>query len=91
MEDKHGRAEIEIRVSFPITKYGPFKEKVEPGTTVGTALADAMTHFEVHDDSQFMYVLAYDGQEQNESTTVGSLAGKSQEVRFSLVKKITQG
>jgi len=36
-------------------------------------------------------VLAHDGQEQNDSTTVGSLAGKSHEVRFSLVKKITQG
>lgn len=91
MEDNHRRAEIEIRVSFPITKHGPLEEKVEPGTTVGTTLADAMTHFEVHDDSQFTYVLAHDGQEQSGSTTVGSIAGKSHEVRFSLVKKITQG
>jgi len=91
MEDNHRLAEIEIRVSFPITKHGPLKEKVERGTTVGTALTDAMTYFEVHDDSQFTYVLAHDGQEQNGSTTLESLAGKSHEVRFNLVKKITQG
>ena len=91
MEEDHRRDEIEIRVSFPISKHGPLEEKVEPSATVGTALADAMRHFEVHDDSQFTYVLAHDGQEQGADTTVGSLAGRSHEVRFTLVKKITQG
>lgn len=85
------KREIEVRVAFPISKHGPYEAKVEPDTTVGTVLADAMHHFEVHDDSQFTYVLAHDGQEQSDTTTVGSLAGHASEVRFTLVKKITQG
>ena len=91
MDEDRRRDEIEIRVAFPISKHGPLEERVEPTVTVGTALADAMRHFEVHDDSQFTYVLAHDGQEQDANTTVGSLAGESHDVRFTLVKKITQG
>ena len=91
MEEDHRRDDTEIRVSFPISKHGPLEERVTPTATVATALADAMRHFEVHDDSQFTYILAHDGQEQDTNTTVGSLAGESHKVRFTLVKKITQG
>ena len=90
VEDIH-RDEIEVKVSFPISKHGPYEARVESETTVGTVLADAMKHFEVNDDSQFTYVLAHGGHEQSNTTTVGSLAGHAHEIRFTLVKKITQG
>jgi len=86
---RHDR--IEVRVSFPISKKGPYQADVTPDTTVGVVLADAMRHFEVQNDSQFTYVLAFDGLERGDATTIGSLAGDSEEVRFTLVKKITQG
>jgi hypothetical protein len=59
--------------------------------TVGTVLDGAKAHFKVQDDSQFTYVLANDGREQDPATTIGSLAGDSDNVHFTLVKKITQG
>jgi hypothetical protein len=83
--------QMHVRVSFPITKKGPYEAEDPAETTVGTVLAAAMNHFEVHDDSQFTYVLAHDGQEEKDSTTIGSIAGTAREVRFTLVKKLTQG
>ena len=93
MTDEPGRdrMRIHVRVSFPISKKGPFEEEVVPESTVGAVLASAMHHFEVENDSQFTYVLAHDGQEQPDDVTVGSLAHDTREVRFTLVKKITQG
>ncbi|MDP9226032.1 MAG: hypothetical protein M3P18_19775 [Actinomycetota bacterium] len=85
------RTEIHVTVSFPITKKGPFQEKVSPETTVGTVRDAAMQHFEVQDDSQFTYVLAHDGKEQDNNTTIGDIAGHAEAVKFTLVKKITQG
>lgn len=82
---------IEVEVSFPISKHGPYKASVTSETTVGTVRQAAMTHFEVTDDSQFTYVLAFDGLEQSNTTTIGSVAGESHHARFTLVKKITQG
>lgn len=87
--------EIEVKVTFPITIHGPFERKVSEATTVGTVLVEAMKHFEVHDESQFTYVLAHEGRELNPTTTVGSITEHEHEheheVKFTLVKKITQG
>jgi hypothetical protein len=91
MSENERKGSIRARVSFPISKKGPYEAEVAPETTVGVVLADAMRHFEVQDDSQFTYVLAYDGLEQNDATTIGSLAGDKDEIKFTLVKKITQG
>jgi hypothetical protein len=82
---------IEVKVTFPISRKGPYTAKVAPETTVGTVRTDAMDHFEVQDDSQFTYVLAHDGQEQENTTTIGQIAGQAHAVKFTLVKKITQG
>ena len=89
MAEKNER--IHIRVSFPISPKGPYEAEDARDTTVATVLAAAMDHFKVEDDSQFSYVLAFDGQEQSGGTTIGSLAGDSDRVEFTLVKKITQG
>ncbi len=91
MADQEASKEIEVRVSFPISKGGPFEHEFTPDTTVAAILAGAMKHFKVEDDPQFVYVLSHDGREQSPATTLGSLAGHSHEVRFTLVKKITQG
>lgn len=91
MAEQETGSEITARVSFPISKRGPYEHEFTPGMNVGTVLADAMRYFEVENDTQFVYVLSHDGQEQNPGTTLGSLAGHSREVRFTLVKKITQG
>jgi hypothetical protein len=89
--DEQARDRIHVRVSFPISKKGPYEEEVAPETTVGVVLLSAMRHFEVENDSQFTYVLAHDGHEQAEGVMVGSLAHDTHEVRFTLIKKITQG
>ncbi len=89
--DEATRQEIKARVGFPISKHGPFERKFPEETTLGVVLADAMKHFDVEDDSQFTYVLAHKGHEESPTTTIGSIAGHDHEVRFTLVKKITQG
>jgi hypothetical protein len=85
------KSEITVRVTFPITRHGPFTEEVEPATTVQDVLTAAKNHFDVHDDSQFTYVLAHDGTEESNTVTVGSIADEAKAVVFTLVKKITLG
>ncbi|MGO8862079.1 MAG: hypothetical protein ACLQRH_15130 [Acidimicrobiales bacterium] len=89
MAEKHEH--IHVRVTFPISKKGPFEHEYPADTTVGVVLAAAMEYFEVQDDSQFTYVLTFDGLEQADTVTIGSLAGQHDRVHFTLVKKITQG
>lgn len=91
MSDEAHEKKIHVRVTFPITKKGPYEAEVSPETTVGTVLVAAIHHFEVQNDSQFTYVLAHDGEEEADDLTIGSIAGDAHEVRFTLVKKITQG
>ena len=91
MEEQKSHTEVAVRVTFPITKRGPYAAEVAPATTVGTVRDAAMGHFEVQDDSQFNYVLAHDGKEQDNATTITELAGHAHAVTFTLVKKITQG
>jgi hypothetical protein len=91
MSQSARKDEIAVKVSFPITKHGPFQQDLAPDTNVATVLGLAMAHFEVQNDSQFVYVLAHDGEEQNPGTTLGTLAGHAEALHFTLVKKITQG
>jgi hypothetical protein len=85
------RAEIRVTVTFPITKKGPFEERVARVDTVGSVRTAAMNHFGVQDDSQFVYVLAFDGVEEGNDRTVGQVAGTVQAAKFTLVKMIAQG
>lgn len=89
MAEKHER--IHVRVTFPISKKGPFEQTYPESTTIGVVLAAAMEHFEVENDTQFSYVLTFDGVEQAATVTVGSLAGEHDRIQCTLVKKITQG
>ena len=88
---EHPHERIHVRVSFPISKKGAYEHEDPADTSVGTVLAAAMHHFEVQNDTQFTYVLSFDGLEQNDAFTIGSLAGGHDRVHFTLVKKITQG
>ena len=91
MTEVETRTDVRVSVTFPITKKGPFEERVARNTTVGTVRIAAMQHFGVQDDSQFTYVLAHDGVEQDNGRTVAEVAGHAEAVKFTLVKKITQG
>lgn len=91
MTEVETRTHIRVVVMFPITKKGPFGERVTPDTMVGAVRTAAMEHFGVQDDSQFTYVLAHDGVEEDNSRTIKEIAGPEDEVKFTLVKKITQG
>jgi hypothetical protein len=91
MAELKTRTDIQVKVTFPITKKGPFQERVAPETTVGTVRQAAMQHFGAQDDSQFTYVLAHDGVEQDNNRTIEEVAGTAEAVKFTLVKKITQG
>jgi hypothetical protein len=85
------QVDLHVKVAFPITKKGPLQAELAADTAAGVVLADAKTYFAVEDDSQFTYVLSHDGEEVNQAVTIGSLAGHAHDVRFTLVKKITQG
>jgi hypothetical protein len=91
MTSEKTQNEIRVTVTFPITKKGPFQDTVPPETTIGAVREGAMGHFEVQDDSQFTYVLVHGGIEQDSTTTIGEIAGSAGAVKFTLVKKITQG
>lgn len=82
---------IKTKVTFPVSKRGPFSEDYPPETTVETVRAAAMAHFTVADDAQFTYVLTHAGQRQESQTTIGSIAGDEKKVDFRLVKVIAQG
>jgi hypothetical protein len=91
MAENHEHERIHVRVSFPITSKGPYEHEDAADTTVGVVLTAAMKHFEVEDDSQFTYVLSFDGEEQAADVTLRTLAGQHDHVHFTLIKKITQG
>jgi hypothetical protein len=83
---------IKTKVSFPVSKKGPFAADYPPETTVGTVRTAAMSHFVVADDAQFTYVLTHGGQRQEDlEATLGSIAGEAHALEFRLVKVITQG
>lgn len=91
MPELETRTDVQVTVTFPITKKGPFQERVAPETTVGTVREAAMRHFVVQDDSQFTYVLAHDGVEEENNRTIEEVAGTAEAVKFTMVKKLTQG
>jgi len=89
-EENHPK-EIKVKVTFPASPKHPYEDEDSREKTVGTVLAAAMLHFEVHDDAQFSYVLSYEGERQDPATTIGSLAGHREEIKFTLIKVITSG
>jgi hypothetical protein len=93
--DKQVPAEIRVTVTFPVSKNGAFKADYTPEATVGEVRMSAMNHFGVADsvtgDTQLTYVLTHGGKRQENTTTLGSIAGEARALPFRLVKVITQG
>ncbi len=91
MVEEEIREDVHVLVSFPISRRGSFEASEPRNTTVEVILTAAMDHFGVENDTQFSYLLSCDGIEQRGSILIGSLAGDRGSVRFTLIKKITQG
>lgn len=82
---------IKTKVTFPVSKEGPFSHDYSAETIIETVVEAAKKHFKVADDAQFAYVLTHDGQRQEPDTTLGSIAGEAHALAFRLVKVIAQG
>lgn len=89
--EKAPNAEIGVSVTFPVAAGPPFKGDFGSDTAVGAIRDAAMSHFKVTDDGQTAYVLAHAGDEIDNATTIGTVAGNAKHVQFRLIKKIVQG
>lgn len=82
---------VKTKVSFPISKEGPFEETYPQDTVVEVVRVAAMAHFKVTDDAEFSYVLTHKGQRQDNSVTLESIDDGHHALDLRLVKVITQG
>lgn len=81
----------QVTVSFPLAGKKPYRNDVDPITTVEAIRVAAMAHFEVADDQTTVYYLTHKGDRANPSSTVGDLAEKARAVKFTLAKELVQG
>lgn len=88
-------AAINVTVTFPVSKKGPFAEDFSADATVAEVREAAMNHFGVVDsvtgETQLTYVLTHGGARQENDATLASVAGEAHALPFRLVKVITQG
>lgn len=82
---------VEVVVTFPIGQGGPFQREEDPSATVGSVLAEAMSHFKVQPQPGSNYYLTHDGSREDDSLTVGGIAGTAHAIKFTLVKELVQG
>jgi hypothetical protein len=82
---------VKTKVSFPISKEGPFEETYPQDTIVEVVRVAAMAHFKVTDDGEFSYVLTHHGEREDPGRTLGSINDRAHALDFRLVKVITQG
>lgn len=85
------RREIEVTVTFSFSEKDPFRGLDDPVATVGMVRAEAMTHFGVEEDPGHLFYLSHDRQRQDDSRTLGEVAGHAHAVTFRLVKELIQG
>jgi len=81
---------IHVTVTFPLAKQ-PYQDSVASQTTVGEIRKAAMEKFGVTEETQSRYYLTFKGERQQDSTTVDSLAGHAEALKFTLVKELIQG
>lgn len=91
MPDKKSDSTVAVKVTFPISHRGPYQAEVDRDTLVRAVRLEAMTHFDAQEDTQFSYVLAHDGTEQADDKTLAEIASHSRAIKFTLIKKISQG
>ena len=84
------REEIEAEVSFPLVP-APYEERVSRDQTARQVLAAAMRAFGVADDQTTKYELYRKGNLVNLDETLGAIAGREREVKFTLSKEVVNG
>jgi hypothetical protein len=89
-EAKPAPKPIHVTVTFPLAKQ-PYQDAVPPQTTVGEVRKAAMENFGVNEEPQSKYYLTFKGERQQDSTTIGDLAGHAEAVKLTLVKELIQG
>jgi hypothetical protein len=82
---------VKTKVSFPISKEGPYHETHPQDTIVEVVRVAAMAHFKVTDDAEFAYVLTHHGEREDPDRTLESIDDGARALDFRLVKVITQG
>lgn len=82
---------IEVTVTFALSTKPPFHKREVGDTTVGAVLAEAMNHFEAKPEPNVAWYLAAHDERQPDSKTVREVAGREDEVKFRLVKDVTNG
>jgi hypothetical protein len=91
---EHKAKTIEVAVGFPLSTREPFHHRYAEGDTIGTARAAAMAHFGVHEEAGTVYYLTddrHDDRRLEDGETVGTVAGKTDDIRVTLVKDLIQG
>ena len=92
MSDKTETKTIQVTVTFPLSKKGPYHERHDAADTVASVLVAAMGHFEAQEEPNSKYYLTTPPQDAKvESGTVGDAAGKQRAIKFTLVKELIQG
>lgn len=82
---------IEVTVTFALSTKPPFREREAGDTSVGTVLAEVMKHFEAKPEPNVTWYLTAHDERQPDSKTVREVAGREDQVKFRLVKDVTNG
>lgn len=89
--DNSETGRIRTKVTFSFSEKSPFEAQEDPTTTLGAIRKAAMAYFEVAEDPSHVFYLSHDGQRQDDSRTLGDVAGHAEAVTFRLVKELVQG
>ncbi|MDQ6613305.1 MAG: hypothetical protein M3083_00680 [Actinomycetota bacterium] len=85
---KHG---IRVTVTFSFSEKGPYQGRDGRSTILGVVRKAAMEHFEADEDPTHVFYLSHDRMRQEDSRTLGDVAGCEDAVTFRLVKELIQG
>jgi chromosome segregation ATPase len=84
------REEVEVEVAFPLATE-PYRHRLPRHELAGQAMRAAMQQFGVADDQTTKYELYHKGNLVNLNETLGAIAERTDEVKFTLSKEIVQG
>ncbi|HEV7679299.1 MAG TPA: hypothetical protein VGQ42_12085 [Candidatus Dormibacteraeota bacterium] len=85
------RALISAVVTFSLGKKEPYHHGYARSTTVGAVLDDARKHFDAKDEPNVVWYLSAHDERQPNDKTLEQLVGHEDEIKFRLVKEVTQG
>ncbi len=85
------RHDIRATVDFSFSEKAPFEAGYEPTTTLSVVRKAAMEYFGAEEDPTHVFYLSHDRKREDDSRTVGEVAGHAEAVKFRLVKELIQG